>query len=86
MRRARVHFDLRRQLRIGERLFEDNLVIGRSRVIICRDRDEELRLGLGGLKVWTVWLISHESAAMERGDCADTIGHREDVCASAWPG
>jgi hypothetical protein len=44
MRGASVHFDLGGQVRLGECFLEDGLVVGRSRVVICRDRDEELRL------------------------------------------
>ncbi len=48
MRGPRVHFDLRRQVRLGECLFEGGLIVGRPRVVIGCDGDEELRLGLRG--------------------------------------
>jgi len=65
MRCTSVHFDFRGQVCLSKRLLEDGLLVGRARVVIFRDRDEELRLGLRGLKVRTVWRIGHESAAME---------------------
>src|SRR5208282_4403008 len=54
MRRARVDFDFRLQVRLGERLFQSVLFIRLLRIVVGRDRDEELRLALGGLQVWTV--------------------------------
>ena len=65
MRGARVHFDFRGQVRLGERLFQNVLLVGRPHVVIRRDRDEELRLGLRGLQMRTVRHVGHESAAME---------------------
>src|SRR6266516_4341530 len=65
MRGACVHFDFRGQVHLGERLFQNVLLIGRPHVVVCRDRDEELRLGLRGLKMRTVRHIGYESAAME---------------------
>ncbi len=65
MRGALVHFDFRGQVGLGKRLFENGLVVGRPLVIVFRDRDEELRLALRGLKVRAVWHIGHEPAAME---------------------
>ena len=41
MRGASVHFDLRGQLSLAERLFQNVLLIGRPRVVIRRDCDEE---------------------------------------------
>lgn len=60
-----IHLDFRRQIRFGEGLFQNNLVIGRSGIVICGDRDEELRLAFGSLKMRAIWLVCHESAAME---------------------
>ena len=53
MRRARVDLDLRRQLRLLERLLQDGLVIGRALIVVRGDRDEELRPGRRGLQVRT---------------------------------
>src|SRR5208337_2560958 len=75
MRGASVYFDLGRKVRLGESLFEDRLVIGRPLVVIFRDGNEELRFGLRGLKVRTVWRIGHEPSAMERGYGSDAIGY-----------
>jgi hypothetical protein len=77
MRRSRVHFDLRRHVRLGERLFESNLIVGRPRVVICRDGNEELRSALSRpAGVRAVGRIGHQSAAMECGDRSHPIGHR----------
>ena len=65
MRGARIHFDFRGQVHLGERLFQNVLLIGRPTIIIGRNRDEELRLGLRRLKMRTVRHIGHKSAAME---------------------
>jgi hypothetical protein len=76
VRGARIDFDFRGQVHLGERLLQNVLVIGRPLVVVLRDCDEELRLGFRSLKVRTVRHIRDESAAMERGDGADSIGHR----------
>src|SRR5439155_10794546 len=68
---ARVHFDFRRQTRLRERLFQNVLIIGSPRIIVCRNRNEELRLALRRLQMRTIRHISHESAAMEGSDCSD---------------
>ena len=65
MRGASVHFDFRGQIRLGERLFQNVLLIGRLLIVTGRNGDEELRLGLGGLQVRTVRSVGHQSAAME---------------------
>ena len=65
MRSAGVDFNFRRQFRLGERLFQNVLFIGPLHIVVCRDRDEELRLCLGGLKMRAVRHIGHKSAAME---------------------
>ena len=65
MRGTGVHFDLRGQVRLSEGFFEDRFVAGRTLVVVCRDRDEKLRLGLGGLKMRAVRHIGHQAAAME---------------------
>ena len=49
MRGAGVDLDLRGQVRLGECVLEDGLLIWRPRVVICRNRDQKLRLGLCGL-------------------------------------
>ena len=66
---------MEKDYRLGERLFQNVLLIGRPHIVICRNRDEELRLGLRGLQMGTVRHLCHESAAMEGGDCSDAIGH-----------
>src|SRR5580692_7872197 len=48
---AGIHFDLRGQVRLGKRLFQDVLLVGGPHVVVGRDCDEELRLGLGGLQM-----------------------------------
>ena len=60
-----VDFDFRGQVRFRKRLFEGGLVVGGALVVVVRDRNEELRLGLRGLQVRTVGRIGDESAAME---------------------
>src|SRR5439155_14517490 len=75
VRRARVHFYFRGQVRLLERLPQYGLVGGRPLVVVRGDGDEELRLRLRGLKVRTVRIGGHESAAMERGNRADAIWH-----------
>ena len=65
MRGTSVHFDFRGQVCLGKRLLENGFVVGRARVVIFRDGNEELRLGFRGLKVRAAGRISHESAAME---------------------
>ena len=54
MRRARVHFYFRGQVRLLERLLQYGLVGGRPLVVVRGDGDEELRLRLRGLKMRTV--------------------------------
>jgi len=49
MRGPFVDFDFRRQVRLGERFLEDVLLVGRTLIVICRNRDQKLRLGLCGL-------------------------------------
>ena len=67
-----VHFDLRGQARLGERVFQGGLIVGRLLIVICRDRDEELRLALRGPRCGS-WRIG-TSLRHGRGDGADTIG------------
>ena len=64
MRRARIHLDFRRQFCVAERLFSV-FIVGRSHIVILRDRDEELRLALRRLKMRTVRFIRYKSTAME---------------------
>jgi hypothetical protein len=61
---SEVNFDLRRQVRLDEGLVEGGLIVGRPRVVICCDGDEELCLGLRGLQVRAIRRIDHESAAV----------------------
>ena len=63
MRSTSVHFDFGGQVCLGKRLFENGFAVGRARVVIFRDGNEELRLGFRSLQVRTVWRISHDSAA-----------------------
>src|SRR6185295_7342141 len=65
VRGAGVDFDFRRQVRLAERLLQHVLLVGRTRVIVLRDLDQELRLGLRRLQMRTVRRIGDESAAME---------------------
>ena len=65
MRGAGVNFDFRRQVRLCEGLFENVLFVGRPHIVVGRDCNEELRLGLRGLDVRTVWGVYDQSAAME---------------------
>ena len=65
MRGAGVDFNLRREVRFGEGLLQDRLVVGRPRVVIGSDCDEELRFGLGSLKMRAVRGICYQSAAVE---------------------
>ena len=65
MRGAGIHFNFRGQLRFGERLLQNILLLGRPHIVVCGDRDEELRLGLRDLKMRTIRHIRHKSAAME---------------------
>src|SRR6266851_6045439 len=48
VRRARVHFYFRGQVRLLERLLQHVLVVRRPLVVVRGDRDEELRLRLRG--------------------------------------
>ena len=59
MRGAGVHFDFRGQIRLGKCLFQSGLIIVRPRVVIRRDRNQELRLALRRLKVRTVRRVGH---------------------------
>ena len=65
VRGARVDLDFRRQVRLGERLFQHGLVVGRARVVVLGDRDQELRLGLRRLQVRAV--RRRRSRARRRG-------------------
>ena len=65
MRGVSVDFDFRKQVRLVERFFKNVLLVRRPHIIICRNRDKELRFGLRGLQMRTVRLICHESASME---------------------
>ena len=47
---TRIHFDFRGQIRFGERLFQNVLVVGRPHIVVCRNRNEELRLAFRGLR------------------------------------
>ena len=62
---AGIHFDFCLHARFAERLFHDCLVIGTRHVVICRNRDEELRLGLRGHKMWAGVTIAYQSRAVE---------------------
>jgi hypothetical protein len=75
MRGTSVNFNLRCQFRVCERLFENVFILGRPRVIIGRNRDEELRLGLSSLQIRTIRRICHQSAAVEGADRPHAIGH-----------
>ena len=58
------------------------LVGRRALVVVLRDRDEELRLGLGRLQMRAVRLIGHETASVERGcypDRSEEASCRERV-------
>lgn len=65
MRRARIHFNFRGQAYLGERLFQDVLLVGRPHIVIGRNRDEELRLRLRCPQMGTVRLVCDKPAAME---------------------
>src|SRR5262249_9409898 len=75
VRGAGVDFDLGRQARLAERLLQHVLLVGRALIVVLRDLDEELRLGLRRLQVRTVRLVGDESAAVERRHRADAIGY-----------
>ena len=73
MRGVRVHLDFGRQLSGGESLLQ---LSGSPLIVICGDRDEELRLRLRGLQVRTARLILtsppswNDATAPTRSDAA----------------
>ncbi len=73
--RAGVHLNFGLQVRLGESVFYSRLVIRSTHIIIPGDRDQELRLALRGLQMWTIRHVRHEPATMEGADRSDAIGN-----------
>lgn len=65
--RAGVHLDFGRQVGHCKGLFQDCLLIWRSLVVVCRNRDKELRLCLRCLKVRAVRCIGIGGASPYQG-------------------
>src|SRR6185436_184690 len=73
--RGLVDLDLTLQLRVGERLLEDVLRLRLTHVVVLGDREQVLRLRLRDQKMRAVRGHRRETAAVERTDRADAIGH-----------
>ena len=80
VRGAGVDLDLRRQLRLGERLLQHVLLVGRALVVVRGDGDRNCALVFAACRCGLFGVSVHEPAAVERGDGADAVGHAPRRC------
>src|SRR5690606_28094255 len=68
--------DLRGKALLAGRLATRVLRLGLALVVVLRDRDQEARAHARDQEMRAVLVLRHETAAVERAACADTLGHR----------